>query len=104
MRQKDSCIRVSFTWHAKGAYHKMALTKEDLQEISDLMDVKLQPVHHRLGKLESKVSDIKVVQTEIRSDIIKLERKISDTYRLALDAWGKSTENRNWFGKSKFQT
>lgn len=107
----------------------MALTKEDLQEISNLLDVKLQPIDHRLGSVEnrlgnvesqfanvenrlgnvenrlerlrSEVSAVKKGQIEIRGDLIKLERRISDAYQLALDAWGRSTENRSWLEQGK---
>jgi len=124
---------------------RMALTKEDLQAISGLLDVKLQPVYcrldsledrlgkvegrlegledrlgkvedrlekvegrlekveNRLDKLESEMSGIKIGQAEIRNNMEELNRKISDTYQLALDAWGTSVENRNWLKQSKIK-
>lgn len=88
----------------------MALTKEDLQAISGLLDVKLQPIDHRLGnvenrlgRLEADVSAVKKGQAEMLGDIIKLDRKISDAYQLALDAWGQSTENRSWLEQGRLQ-
>ena len=84
------------------------IQKEDLQAVSSLLDVKLQPIDHRLEsvesrleKLEPEVSAVKIGQMELRSDIIKLERRISDAYQLAFDAWGRSTENRSWLEQSK---
>lgn len=114
----------------------MALTKEDIQAISDLMDVKLQPVHSRLDNVDSRldvmerrfdamdsrldtmdcrfdrvesrldrlefdVSGLKLGQREIRNTLKELDCKVSDTYQLALDAWGTSTENRVWLEKAR---
>lgn len=86
----------------------MALTREDLLAISDLMDVKLNPINERLDgmdrrldgmeirleKLESDVSGLKIGQLEIRKDLKEIDKKVSYTYQLALDAWGTSVENR----------
>lgn len=44
--------------------------------------------------MESEVSSLKVGQLDIRKDLRSLDRKISDTYELALDVRGQSTENR----------
>lgn len=63
----------------------MALTNEDLQAIATL----LQPLNNRLEKIES---DISVLKKEMR----EVKDKVSDTYDLALEAWGQSTENRTW--------
>lgn len=77
----------------------MALTNEDLQAIANL----LEPINNRLEKLEADTSSLKAGQNriiekqrELRQDIKKLDDKVSDTYDLALEAWGTSTENRNW--------
>lgn len=115
----------------------MALTKEDLQAIGDLIDTKLEEkleqkleeklnakfdeklepinnrldriegrldkvegkiekIENRLDKVESEVSSLKAGQIEIRKDIQKVDAKVSETYDIALDAWGRSKENRNW--------
>lgn len=78
----------------------MALTNEDLQAIANLfdskMDQKLQPINNRLEKLESEVSGLRTGQVSIRKELREVNHKVSDTYELALDAWGKSTENRTW--------
>lgn len=81
----------------------MALTNEDLQALSGLMDQKLQPINGRLDKmdtrldkLESEVASLKTGQISLKKELGEVNRKVSDTYELALDAWGKSTENRNW--------
>ncbi len=84
----------------------MALTNEDLQAIATL----LQPINNRLDKIESDISALKVGHDKIESDISALKvgqrelkkemrevkDKVSDTYDLALEAWGQSTENRTW--------
>ncbi len=78
----------------------MTLTNEDLQAIANLfdtkMDQKLQPINNRLEKLESEVSGLRTGQVAIRKELREVNHKVSDTYELALDAWGKSTENRTW--------
>jgi len=33
---------------------------------------------------------------ELKKEIREVKHKVNDTYELALDAWGKSTENRVW--------
>lgn len=84
----------------------MALTNEDLQAIANLidskMDEKLQPVNNRLDnmdvrfdKLESEMSGLRAGQISIRKELKEVHHKVADAYDLALDAWGKSTENRN---------
>lgn len=78
----------------------MTLTNEDLQAIANLLDAKidqkLQPVNNRLDKIESEVSGLKVSQISMRKELKEVHQKVSDTYDLALEAWGKSTENRVW--------
>lgn len=92
----------------------MSLTNEDLQAIANLfdskMDQKLQPINNRLDKLESEVSgmkngldklesevsSLKIGQTAIRKELKEVHHKVTDTYDLALEAWGQSTENRTW--------
>lgn len=70
-----------------------------LQSISDIMDKKLEPVNNRLDKIESEVSALKAGQMDLRREIKEVDSKVSDTYKLALDAWGTSTENRTWLQK-----
>lgn len=77
----------------------MALTSRDLQAIAGLLEpihCRLDKVESRLDKLESQVSALTVGQAEIRKDLKTLDKKITETYNLALDAWGQSTENRKW--------
>ena len=81
----------------------MALTNDDLQAIASLMDTKLQPINdrldkmdNRLDKLESEMSAMRVGQLELKKEMREVKHKVNDTYELALDAWGTSTENRVW--------
>ena len=74
----------------------MALTNEDLKALADLIKQQLEPIDNRLEKIESEVSSLKIGQHEINQIIKNFDKRISDTYELALDAWGKSTENRVW--------
>jgi len=71
-----------------------------LQAISDMMDKKLderlKPINDRLDRIESG-------QTGITRELIKIDRKISDTYNLALDAWGQSAENKTWLEGEKLK-
>lgn len=75
--------------------------------MSDMMDKKLAenlaPIHARLDKMESRmdkmesqISSLKAGQIEIRKEIKEVNIRVSDTYQLALEAWGTSTENRHW--------
>lgn len=106
----------------------MALTKEDLKALSDLLDERLdkrlEPMEKKLDKIESRLdtienrldtvesrldkvesrldrleTDVAAVKkglTEVRGAQIKMDRRISDIYNLALDAWGQGVENRAW--------
>lgn len=98
----------------------MTLTNSDLQAIQGLlqpiserldgidgrldgMDSRFDRIENRLDKVESEVSSLKSGQLEIRKELKEMDRKISGTYDLALEAWGKSTENRRWLeGESRF--
>ena len=99
----------------------MSLTNSDLESISILfrteLKTELAPINNRLDslegrfdslegrfdslemkvdKLEADVSALKSGQKHIRQELKRIDNKVSDTYDLALDAWGTSTENRTW--------
>lgn len=84
--------------------NEMALTSSDLQAIQGLLqpinerldgiDSRLDGMDNRLDRVESEASSLKSGQLEIRKELREVNRKVSDTYDLALEAWGKSTENR----------
>ena len=139
-----STISNRFIGHWKGG-DNVALTKDDLQAIANLMDTKLQPINNRLDgiegrldgmegrfdgmegrldsmegrldsmegrfdsmegrfdKIESELSSVQANQLELRKDVRKIKQKVDDTYELALDAWGTSTENREWLESKKLK-
>lgn len=102
----------------------MTWTNEDLKALSDLLDEKLDKrldpmgkkldkiesrlekvenkvttIESRLDRLETDVAAVKKGLTEVRGAQIKMDRRISDIYNLALDAWGQGVENRAWLQK-----
>lgn len=74
----------------------MGLTNEDLQALASLLDKKLQPINDRLDKVEGRLDNLEGIQAEIKRELIIIDRKNSDTYKVALDAWVLGTENRAW--------
>lgn len=78
---------------------KMALTENDLHAIQVLLqpiNIRLDKMDNRLDKMDSEVSSLKAGQLEIRKYLKNVDKKVSATYELALDAWGNSTKNRKW--------
>lgn len=55
---------------------------------------KLELILTEVQEIKQKINRIETGQAEIKREIFKVERKISDTYNLALDAWGASEENK----------
>lgn len=74
----------------------MGLTNEDLQALASLLDKKLQPINDRLDRIEGRLDNLEGIQAEIKRELIIIDRKNSDTYKVALDAWVLGTENRAW--------
>ena len=62
----------------------------------DLILEKISALETELQETKQKVGKLEVGQSELKRELIKINRKISDTYNLALDALGMSTENREW--------
>lgn len=67
----------------------------------DKMDSRLDKMDIRLDKIESEVSALHANQIEFNKELKELDRKVTDTYELALEAWGTSTENRMWLESDK---
>lgn len=72
-------------------------------EKMDLILSKLANFDERFDKIESEIQGMKTKidklslgQLEIQKEIYMINRRISDTYYLALDALGTSAENRIW--------
>lgn len=55
----------------------------------DRVDERLDRIDDRLDKVESEVSSLKAGQLSIRKELNEVHHKVSDTYDLALEAWGK---------------
>lgn len=93
---------------------------ELLQAMSDMIDKKLLPINSRLDKMDtefnrinnefdrinnefdklnSQVSALRSGQIELRKELKEVNIKVTDTYNIALDAWGTSIENRKWLEK-----
>lgn len=51
----------------------MSLTNEDLLAISELLDKKLQPVNHRLDKLDNTLNNLKFKQDHLSEKLNGLE-------------------------------
>lgn len=75
-------------------FDRIDMRFDGIDERLDGMDKRFDRVELRLEKCESEISALKVGQNEMRKDIRRLEKKIDDTYELALDAWGQGYENR----------
>ena len=67
---------------------------DSVEQRLDRVEQRLDRVEQRLAKLESATAALKAGQLSLKKDIKVLEQKVQDTYELALEAWGKSTENR----------
>ena len=69
------------------------------REKLDLLLTKVQGMETEMKGMKKKLDKLSLGQLEIRKEIIMLNRKISDTYDVALDALGTSAENREWLQK-----
>ena len=65
----------------------------------DLLLTKVQGMETEMQGMKKKLDKLSLGQLEIKKEIIMLNRKISDTYEVALDALGTSTQNREWLEK-----
>ncbi len=79
----------------QGMETEMQGMKEDMQG----MKTEMQGIKDEVQGMKKKLDKLSLGQLEIRKEIIMLNRKISDTYDVALDALGTSTENRVWLEK-----
>lgn len=57
---------------------------------------KLDSIESEMQGMKEKIDKLSLGQLEIKKEIYMLNRKISDTYNVALDALGTSAENRKW--------
>ena len=66
--------------------------------ISEMQSMKseIQGMNGEMQSMKEKIDKLSLGQLEIKKEIYMLNRKISDTYNVALDALGTSAENRSW--------
>lgn len=62
----------------------------------EAMETRMHSMEGRMDRLESDVSSLKSGMLETRKELHVVSQKVDDTYQLALDAWGSSSENRKW--------
>ena len=72
---------------------------QDVDERFEKVDQRFEKMDQRLEKVESQVSALRSGQIETRKEIKEVSIKVSETYDLALDSWGQSSENRKWLEK-----
>ncbi len=77
-------------------FDKMDSRFDKMDNRLDKMDNRLDKMDCRLDKIESEVSALKIGQTKLEKQIKEVNHKVSETYTLALEAWGTGTENRTW--------
>ena len=59
-----------------------------------------QRLFEKLDNIEGRLDNLEKGQADIQRQLYRMDRKISDTYNLALDAWGQGVENRKWLESS----
>lgn len=90
--------------HSKGVYkmtdnEKLDLILNKVQGIeADIHGMKseMQDMKTDIQGIKQRIDKLALGQSEIQKEIYILNRKISDTYNVALDALGTSAENRTW--------
>lgn len=62
----------------------------------DLILEEIQKMRNDLREAIQKLDKFEAGQSRLQREIYKVDRKITDTYNLALDTWGQSVENGAW--------
>ena len=76
---------------------KVSGLESDMQNVKQKvsgLESEMKMANNRLDKIESEISALRAGQIDIRKEIKQVDKKVSDTYNLALDARGTSAENR----------
>lgn len=76
-----------------------AESQEMRSQIQDLW-AETHDMKKDIQEIGRKVNRLEAGQAELKREIYRIDRKISDTYNLALDAWGQGVENRAWLEES----
>lgn len=85
---------------------RLDVTESRLKAIEErlgAMEIRLEVIEGCFGRLEIAVTVLRNGQTGFRKELKEVSIKVSETYQFALEAWGKSTENRNWLENSKLR-
>ena len=72
----------------------MKAEMQDMKAEMQGMKAEEQSTKKDILEIKQKINRIEVGQSEMKRELFRIDRKISDTYNLALDALGMSTENR----------
>lgn len=80
-------------------FEKVDQRFEKMDQRFEKIDQHFEKMDQRLEKVESQVSALRSGQIETRKEIKEVSIKVSETYDLALDSWGQSSENRKWLEK-----
>lgn len=62
----------------------------------DLLISEMQSMKSEIQSMKEKIDKLALGQLEIEKEIYILNRRLTDTYNVALDALGTSAENRRW--------
>lgn len=65
----------------------------------DLLLSEMQGMKSELQDMKKRVDKMTFSQSEIQKEMYVLNRKLTDTYDVALDALSSSAENRTWHEK-----
>lgn len=68
----------------------------NFDERFDKIESEIQGMKSEIQGMKTKIDKLSLSQLEIQKEIYMINRRISDTYNLALDALGTSAENRIW--------
>lgn len=63
------------------------------------MKSEIKDMKSEIQSMKTKIDKLSLGQLEIQKEIYMINRRISDTYNVALDALGTSAENRTWLEK-----
>ena len=66
------------------------------------MKGEIQGIKGEMQGMKEKIDKLALGQLEIKKELYMLNRKISDTYNVALDALSTSAENRTWLENGTF--
>ena len=83
----------------KGEVQDMKSEMQDMKSEMQDMKSEMQNMKSEMQNMKENIDKLSMGQLEIKKEIYMLNRKISDTYNVALDALGTSAENRTWLEK-----